>query len=139
MRLGTFALLATLAFAVYAQEFKPYPAAHITVQQWQAYFDEASTKYASARREFPGEHLVVFEAADSNTTYAFTQVGHPAHPAWVTRQPVQDNAGVQIRQIGYFAGEETPFAQMFRQYQDLNAQIREDFKRKSTGVTPAQG
>jgi hypothetical protein len=138
MRLVTFALLATLAFALHAQEFKPYPRARITAEQWQAYFDEVSTKYASSRREFPGEHLVVFEAADSYATYAFTQPGHPAHPAWVTRQPVQDNVGVQIRQIGYFAGEEAPFAQMFRQYQELNARIREDFKNKSTAVTPAQ-
>ena len=138
MRLATVTFLATVVFAVHAQEFKPYPRARITVGQWQGYFDDVSTKYASSRREFPSEHLVVFEAAESLTTYAFTQPGHPAHPAWVTRQPVQDNAGVQIRQIGYFAGDEAPFAQMFRQYQQLNAQIRDDFKNKSAGVPSPQ-
>jgi hypothetical protein len=44
---------------------------------------------------------------------------------------VSDEAGVNVRQIGYFAGEEQPFAELFRSYQQLNAQIREDFERRS--------
>jgi hypothetical protein len=61
-------------------------------------------------------------------SWAFTTPGHPAHPAWVTRQPVEDQRGVQIRQIGYFAGNEPEFAKMFKAYLALNDQMREQFK-----------
>jgi len=36
---------------------------------------------------------------------------------------VEDAAGVKLRQIGYFAGDEAPFAKLFREYEQLNARI----------------
>ena len=120
-----------LAVAACAQEFKPYPKARITESQWQSYFDEVRSKHGPSEKRFPSEHLVVFEDTQAMLTWAFTTAGHPAHPAWVTRQPVQDSRGVYLRQIGYFAGEEQPFAEMFRAYQALNERMREDFKAKS--------
>ena len=131
MRLIALTLALFVAASVPAQEYKPYPRARITPEQWQQYFEEVSSKHASSRREFPAEYLVVFENTLEYTTYAFTQPGHAAHPAWITRHVIQDNVGVNVRQIGYFAGEEAPFAKLFREYQELNAKMREDFQRKS--------
>jgi hypothetical protein len=122
---------ALISASVSAQEYKPYPRAQITEAQWQAYFDEVAAKHGATRREFPAEHLMVFEDTKNYMSYAFTQPGHPAHPAWVTRHVVQDAVGVNVRQIGYFAGEEVPFAKLFRAYQELNARMREDFQRRS--------
>ena len=63
----------------------------------------------------------------SGLSYAFTKAGHPAHPAWVTRQVVEANGTIDMVQIGYFAGKEESFAVLFQQYQQLNNQIREKF------------
>ena len=114
-----------------AQEFKPFPRANITREQWEAYFRQVSDRPNITKREFPSEHLVVFEDRESYISWAFTTPEHPAHPAWIARQPVQDARGVSMRQIGYFAGDEKPFAELFRAYQALNDKIREDFQKKS--------
>ena len=106
----------------------PYPRARITSDEWQHYFSEVSSKHAASRREFPAEHLVVFEDRATYTAYAFTQPGHAAHPSWITRHVLRDNAGVKVRQIGYFAGDEESFAKLFEAYQQLNAQMLEDFE-----------
>jgi len=49
----------------------------------------------------------------------------------VTRQLVEDDKGVNVRQIGYFAGNEESFAKLFREYQQRSAKIRDDLKRKA--------
>lgn len=131
MRAIAVAVVGLLVGTVVAQEYKPYPRARITTEQWQQYFAEVSSKHAASRLEVPTENLVVFENTAEYMSYAFTRPGHPAHPAWVTRQLVQDNVGVNVRQIGYFAGDEEPFAKLFRAYQQLNAQMRQDFERRS--------
>lgn len=131
MRLVTLLITLLVAVVVNAQEYKPYPRARITQDQWQQYFEEVSSKHAASRLELPTELLVVFENTSAHTSYAFTQTGHPAHPAWVTRQVVQDGVGVYVQQIGYFAGDEEPFAKLFRAYQELNAKMRENFQRQS--------
>lgn len=121
-------LLSLVALSVPAQEFKPFPRAGITHEQWRTYFNEVKAKHQASERQFPSEHLVVFEDPKNYTSWAFTTPDHPAHPAWVTRQPVEDQRGVQIRQIGYFAGNEAEFAKLFKAYLALNDRMREEFK-----------
>src|SRR5438034_6286484 len=82
MRAVAIVLTALVAGQVAAQEYMPYPGARITSDQWQQYFYEVSSKHAASRREFPAEHLVVFEDRATYTAYAFTQPGHAAHPSW---------------------------------------------------------
>ena len=124
-------LTALVAGQVAAQEYMPYPGVRITSAQWQQYFSEVSSKHAASRREFPAEHLVVFEDRATYTAYAFTQPGHAAHPSWITRHVIRDNVGVKVRQIGYFAGDEESFAKLFKAYQQLNVQLLEDFQSRS--------
>ena len=125
MRAMALVLSALLLGEVAAQEYKPFPHARITPEQWQQYFTEVSSKHAGSRREFPAEHLVIFEDRATYTAYAFTQPGHAAHPAWVTRHVVDGKVGANVRQIGYFAGEEEPFTKLFNAYLQLNAQMFE--------------
>ena len=127
------ALLLLTALSVAAQDFRPYPRARITAEQWQSYFAEVQAKHQQTERQFPNEHLVVYEDRKNYLSWAFTTPGHPAYPAWVTRQPVEDERGVTIRQIGYFAGDEPEFAKLFKAYLALNDRMREQFKKAEPG------
>ena len=40
---------------------------------------------------------------------------------------------MQIRMIGFYAGEEQPFAELFRAYSELNAKISECLRQKALG------
>jgi len=121
--------IALVALTAGGQEFEPYPRAKVTPEQWQAYFDEISSKFASTRQEARAAHFVGFSNPVTQTMYTFTQPGHPAHPAWITRQVVQEGTSVKVQQIGFFAGDEAPFAQLYRDFQQLNDRLREDIRR----------
>jgi hypothetical protein len=93
-------------------QYMPYPLADITGAEWEDYHRLVAATFNASRREFPEEHLEVFHSPDSTLHVAFTTAGHPAHPAWITRQVL----GGSVDQIGYFAGPEEPFAELFRTY-----------------------
>jgi hypothetical protein len=113
-----------------AQSYKPFPEARVTDVQWQAYYEEVSTKLGASRKEEPGQGLVVFSNRETGTFYAFTLPGNPAHPAWVTRQVFEAGGSINIQQIGYFAGDEAAFAKLFRAYQQLNDKIRQEMDKR---------
>lgn len=119
------AIVACAAFAAGAQEFRPHPQARITPEQWQAYFDEVKTKHGATEQQFQAEHLVLYNDSKSLMSWAFTTPGHPAHPAWVTRQPVTDGSQVKIRQIGFYAGDEVAFRKLFATYLVLTSKMQE--------------
>jgi hypothetical protein len=123
-------LLSALAPAG-AVEFKPYPTARVTVAQWQGYFDAVKAEHGASAQEFQAQRLVVFQDGATVTSYAFTLPGHAAHPAWVARRITGFGGEPKLDTIGYFAGEEAPFAELFRQYQALNQRMIEDIKRKT--------
>jgi hypothetical protein len=117
MRKFVFAVSALLAFPVCAQEYMPFPEARITEAQWTAYFEKVSRAHGASRRDFPAENLATFHDRNSLMLWAFTTPGHPAHPAWIARQPVVDKSGkTKFNQIGYFAGQEQLFAKLFNDY-----------------------
>jgi hypothetical protein len=110
------AILAVFACIGAAQEFKPHPHARISREEWQAYYDNVRARHNATERAFPNEHLVLYDDALTKMSWAFTLPGHPAHPAWITRQPVQDLGQVKIRQIGFYAGDEAEFTKLFKTY-----------------------
>lgn len=124
------ALLCGSSTAAVAQEFKPYARANISVAQWQTYFNEVREKHGANVQDNQEQGLLIYTDLATSTLYAFTKPGHPAHPAWVTRRPEQRNDNVVIAQIGYFAGEEAPFARLFRDYLALNEKIKENLNRR---------
>jgi hypothetical protein len=103
--------------------------ADITAAQWEDYHRLVADTFATSRREFPDEHLEVFHSPDSALHLAFTTAGHRAHPAWITRQ-VQ---GGSVDQIGYFAGPEEPFAELFRSYLALTKTMLEGISEETEG------
>lgn len=123
MKIFTVAVFILSCFPTVAQEFKPYPRADISKRQWQTYFDEVVAKHGNTAQKQNDEKLVIYADALSNTSYVFTQDGHPAHPAWITRQLQQRAGNVNIGQIGYFAGDEAAFAALYRSFSAQNEQV----------------
>lgn len=110
-------------------QYMPYPLADITAVQWEDYHRLVAEAFSSSRREFPDEHLEVFHSPDGVLHLAFTTAGHPAHPAWITRKA----EGGSVDQIGYFAGPEEPFAELFRSYVALTRKTLEGISDKTEG------
>ncbi len=96
-------------------QYMPYPLAKISVREWEEYRHLVEDSCGPSLRAFPKENLEVLECPVNSLYLAFTTDGHPAHPAWITRQVRE---GV-VDQIGYFAGQEEPFAELFQSYRDL--------------------
>jgi hypothetical protein len=130
-------LLSLVPLAMHAQEFKPYPRANITLEQWLAYYEEVRAKHGNDAQDIDAEKLVVYQDQKSATSYTFTKPSHPAHPAWITRQVREKDGKLGISQIGYFAGTQEPFAKLFRAYQQSNDRIRENVQNK--GAAPPAG
>jgi hypothetical protein len=120
-----------LAPRALAQEYQPYPSPRITVEQWQRYLEIVRRNHEATAEIYKDEDLVGFSDHATRTTYIFTTKDHPAHPAWITRQVVEVDGKVHVRQIGFFAGEEEPFAALFREYQRRNEQLSKDVQRRN--------
>ena len=112
----------------WAQEYKPYPLAKISRQEWQTYFDEVRAKQTVSERRFPDEKLITYHSVATRMNWAFTTPGHPAHPAWITRRVTVRDGQTLVDQIGYFAGDEAPFAALFQSYQKLTERTTSNLK-----------
>ena len=125
--------VAGVLFAVAAapQDFQPYPSPQISAEQFARYAEQVRQGYGATAEVIREEKVVVFSDPRTRTFWVFTTKAHPAHPAWITRQMVEENGQVKVRQIGYFAGSEPEFAKLFRSYQERNAQLMEDVQRRN--------
>ena len=113
------------------QEFQPYPTPQITREQWAGYAEQVRQNYLATAEILAEQHQIAFSDMRTRTFWIFTTKDHPAHPAWITRQLVEEGGQVRVRQIGYFAGSEPEFAKLFRYYQERNAQLMEEVARRN--------
>ena len=107
------------------------PDPQITREQWAQYAEQIRQTYLASAEILAGQNQVAFSDMRTRTFWIFTTKDHPAHPAWITRQMVEEDGQVRVRQIGYFAGSEPEFAKLFRFYQERNAQLMEDVARRN--------
>ncbi len=123
-------MLLTCVFAtpLLAATYKPYEDSEITLAQWQEYYDIVQSEFGETEQEVSDAMLVFFEDTSSSTYYAFTLPEHPAHPAWVTRKLVDRDGDVSMELIGYYAGDEEPFSELFQDYTELSYQIQSDLE-----------
>ena len=128
MRMLLAALLSCVVSSALAVEFKPFPRERVSEQQWNAYHDEVKTAYGASAQEVKEVNLVTYSGG--SMSFAFTRPAHAAHPAWIVRRIVEREGKMFVDQIGYFAGAEEPFAQLFRQYQALNKRMIEELERR---------
>ena len=127
------AVLVLAASATLAIEFKPYPTQKITEAQWEEYLGHVKAAYGASMQELRDQHLVVFHDNVTAISYAFTALGHPAHPAWIARRIVQEGDKLYVDQTGYFAGDEAAFAVLFQQYQATNQKMIDAMKLNKKG------
>ena len=134
MKLKTACILLGLlvSLSLHATTWQPYSDAQITVEQWQEYFDKVVAEFGDTRDEIDEAKLALFTDESTLTFYAFTTEDHPAHPAWITRKMVKQDGAVSIQQIGFFAGEEEPFADLFDDYLALSDQLKAEIATKET-------
>jgi hypothetical protein len=125
------ALLLLLATPVLAQEYQPYPEPKITPEQYAAYAEEVRQWHGATADFVREDNVITFSDQRTRTFWVFTTKDNPAHPAWVTRQMVEENGQVRVRQIGYYAGNEAAFAKLFRAFQERNAKLVEDVTRRN--------
>lgn len=109
-------------------QYMPYPLAEISTRRWVDYHNLVQEYCGESRRAFPGEYLEVFECPANSLHLAFTIEGHPAHPSWITRQV----RGGTVDQIGYFAGDEAPFAELFRSYLALTDRTLKKMRKEAS-------
>jgi hypothetical protein len=135
IRSALFAALLLVALwpdaAALAQEFQPYPSPKITVDEWQKYLLEVRSRHEASAEIYKDKNVVVFSDQTTRTFYIFTTRDHPAHPAWITRQIVEQGGEVNVRQIGYFAGAQEPFDRMFSEYLQLNEQLKHEVEQRN--------
>jgi hypothetical protein len=117
--------------AARAQEFQPYPSPKVTVDQWQKYLIEVRSRHEASLEIYKDKNVVVFSDPTTRTFYIFTTKDNPAHPAWITRQIVEQGGKVNVRQIGYFAGAQEPFDRMFSEYLQLNEQLKHEVEQRN--------
>ena len=117
--------------AARAQEFQPYPSPKVTVDQWQKYLIEVRSRHEASAEIYKDKNVVVFSDPTTRTFYVFTTKDNPAHPAWITRQIVEQGGKVNVRQIGYFAGAQEPFDRLFSEYLQLNEQLKHEVEQRN--------
>jgi len=117
--------------AARAQEFQPYPSPKVTVDQWQKYLIEVRSRHEASAEIYKDKNVVVFSDTTTRTFYVFTTKDNPAHPAWITRQIVEQGGKVNVRQIGYFAGAQEPFDRLFSEYLQLNEQLKHEVEQRN--------
>ena len=106
----------------------PFPKEEITIEEWEAYYQEVKEDFGGTEQAYPERNLVTYSDDQTRMNFAFTMEGHPAHPSWITRQIVQENKTINMQQIGYFAGNEKAFAILFQQYARLTEQVKKRFQ-----------
>jgi hypothetical protein len=123
-------MMCVVLIPVTALEFMPYPAAKISNEEWQAFYERARSSLGHTQRTYTEQNMVVFLDSFNGHHYAFTLPGHAAHPSWIARRIVNHDGKLDIQQVGYYVVDETAFIELFRSYLELNDQIREKFEKR---------
>lgn len=125
------AALCLIAASALAQDYQPYPSPQISHRQWAKYGEAVRRAHGDSVEVFKDRKLVAFSDLRTRTFWLFTMKGHPAHPAFITRQMFEEGGEVRVRQIGYFAGKEEEFAKLFSEYLKRNEELKEDVERRN--------
>ena len=93
--------------------FRPHRAPNVTSQDWGTFHEQVRGAYGGTLMERPAVHEVEYVDVAKGTQYIFTTLGHPAHPAWISRRTRLWGGAEQLDQVGYFAGSLKQFQAWF--------------------------
>lgn len=105
------------------QSLEPFESPRISETQWRTYYFEVESAHRDSVERLDAELLIQFRDSGAATIWTFTQLGHPAHPGWVTRRVVDTAGQASVRQVGYFAGDEDAFFILFQKFLQQNKVI----------------
>lgn len=131
VRAALLVVAALAAAPASAQEWQPYPQPKITVEQWKEYLATVREYLEASAEIYKDKGVVVFSNPDTRTFYIFTTKDNPAHPAWITRQLVEEKGQVNVRQIGFYAGNADKFDKMFREYLQRNEELKKEVEKRN--------
>lgn len=131
IRAALLVVAALAAAPASAQEWQPYPQPKITVEQWKEYLATVREYLEASAEIYKDKGVVVFSNPDTRTFYIFTTKDNPAHPAWITRQLVEEKGQVNVRQIGFYAGNADKFDKMFREYLQRNEELKKEVEKRN--------
>ena len=117
-------LLLILPFQLLAIDLSPFETVKVSKADWQRYHTEVNSEFGHTSRIHSIQKLITYTDNRNRVSFAFTIKGHSAHPSWITRQVIQNDGRVSVRQIGYFAGNEASFSELYAHYKMLNGQIK---------------
>lgn len=120
-----FSVISATFTVAYAQEFRPYSYSKISQSQWQTYIELVQKNFAATERDYAGDHLLTYRDAKMHVFYTFTQQGHPAHPAWIAQRLMEKDGYPSMELVGFYAGDERAFNDLYRQFEKLTEQITE--------------
>ena len=115
---------------VYAADFEPYKNTKISPIEWTKYFEQIETEYGDSARRHDSENSIYFTDQERATIYQFTTIRHPAHPSWITSEIKMIEGRPKVNQIGYFAGSEKEFREMYESIRQLHQTSEENMNRQ---------
>ena len=71
--------------------------------------------------------------ASERITYFFTLPAHPAHPAVVIQEVVQENGAIYLQAKGITAGDRKIFEQWLRNFEQMHSRVRKQMKSSASG------
>lgn len=114
-----------LVSIVKGQSLEPFESPRVSETQWRIYYFEVESAHRDSMERLDAELLIRFRDRETATIWTFTQLGHPAHPGWVTRRVVTAESQTSVRQVGYFAGDEDAFVILFQKFLEQNKALQE--------------
>src|SRR5262245_12245394 len=120
-----------VAGPAFAPAWQPYPQPKLPVEQWKEYLATVREYLEASAEIYKDKGVVVFSNPDTRTFYIFTTKDNPAHPAWITRQLVEEKGQVNVRQIGFYAGNADKFDKMFREYLQRNEELLKEVEKRN--------
>ena len=112
-----------------ATDLRPYEQKKITAAEWHSYHTMIASSLASSRRLNKSTQLESFTDSKTKSSIVFTTEEHAAHPAWVTTVITTENNTLSIEVIGYYAGDQAAFNELFTLYEVMADRMRLKFKK----------
>ncbi|WP_444907872.1 hypothetical protein ACJJIR_07565 [Microbulbifer sp. SSSA008] len=95
-----------------------------------AYKEAMSKPGISITEEYSYKKIAV---PSERTTYYFTLPEHPAHPAVVIQEVIEENGAIYLQATGITAGDRDIFEQWLRNFEQMHERVRKQMQNRASG------
>jgi len=86
--------------------------------------DDALVEKGGVREAAGDQKFLAYESLDFSHIWTFTRLGHPAHPAVICRTLEAGDSGLEVTMEFVCAGERPACDTLYREFTDLNANMK---------------